>query len=531
MLPLINYKNANRMAFGLTLAVLVTVLLASYSYYQLQKAEFNRFYSMQLAQELKQSSRDLTMNARTYVVTGDARYEEKYWEIVNIRSGKSKRADGRTIALKNLMQEAGFTDYELSKLTEAEGRSNALIKTEDTAMHAVKGLFADSSGAFSIQKAPDMELARRLMHDDAYHEQVRIIMEPIHEFESALNRRTLESVESLKFRAACLQILVLILVMALFILSMVSNRSLKATLYGANKQLTSIAQKVHDMMKNLEGMANELSRNASTEASSLTQTVAAVTQTSTTISRNSASAARTAASTAEGRESAMRGKTSTENLGFLMSEINKSNHDIMNQVRDDHARLTDIVSLIREIASKTRVINEIAFQTKLLSFNAAVEAARAGDQGKGFAVVAEEVGNLAQVSGNAAKDISIILDKSIQTVENIVISTAEKVDALITQGGIHVEHGVTASRECAGILDDIVAKICSINVMAQEIANASQEQNLGMAEISKAMEAIDHTAQVNASASRQIADITSQLKTESDSIRELTETMEQLLAA
>jgi methyl-accepting chemotaxis protein len=68
-------------------------------------------------------------------------------------------------------------------------------------------------------------------------------------------------------------------------------------------------------------------------------------------------------------------------------------------------------------------------------------------------------------------------------------------------------------------------------VMAQEIANASQEQNLGMAEISKAMEAIDHSAQVNASASRQIADITSQLKAESESIRELTETMNQLLAA
>ncbi|WP_414697038.1 methyl-accepting chemotaxis protein [Oligoflexus sp.] len=214
-----------------------------------------------------------------------------------------------------------------------------------------------------------------------------------------------------------------------------------------------------------------------------------------------------------------------------MSEINQSNQDIMAQVRDDQTRLTEIVSLIREIASKTRVINEIAFQTKLLSFNAAVEAARAGEQGKGFAVVAEEVGNLAQVSGSAAKDISRILDQSTQTVEHIVASTAEKVDALIRQGGIHVEHGVTASRECAGILDDIVAKISSINVMAQEIANASQEQNLGMAEISKAMEAIDHTAQVNASASKQIADITSQLKAESESIRELTETMNQLLAA
>jgi methyl-accepting chemotaxis protein len=531
MLPVINYKHANRFGFGLTITVLITVILTTYTYYQLQTAEFSRFYSMQLANELKQSSRDLTMNARTYVVTGDSRYEDAYWKTVNIRAGKQARPDGRTIGLKSLMQEAGFTEYELGKLTDAENRSNALIQTEDKAMHAVKGLFQDSSGQFTVKRAADLELARRLMHDQNYHDQIKIIMEPIHEFEKALNQRTLDRVETLKFRALCLQVLVLVLVVSLFILSLASNRSLKATLTDANNQLDSISGQVNEMMKNLEGMANDLSKNANTEAASLTQTVAAVTQTSTTISRNSASAMKTASSTAESRESALRGKNSTENLAFLMNEIDRSNQSIMSQVQEGNLRLSEIVNLIKEIGNKTRVINEIAFQTKLLSFNAAVEAARAGDQGKGFSVVAEEVGNLAQISGNAAKEISMILEKSTATVESIIATSSEKVDAIIHQGTLRVEEGIAASRECAGLLDEIVSRITTINIMAHEIADASQEQTTGMSEITKAMDAIDHTAQANATASRQVADITSQLKTESEKIQELTKMMNQLLAA
>ena len=74
--------------------------------------------------------------------------------------------------------------------------------------------------------------------------------------------------------------------------------------------------------------------------------------------------------------------------------------------------------LISEIGNKTKVINDIVFQTKLLSFNASVEAARAGEHGKGFSVVAEEVGNLAHMSGNSAKEITQLLESSINRVNN-----------------------------------------------------------------------------------------------------------------
>lgn len=115
-----------------------------------------------------------------------------------------------------------------------------------------------------------------------------------------------------------------------------------------------------------------------------------------------------------------------------IDEISQSNDSIADQTRQNNEKINEIVKLISDIGNKTKVINEIVFQTKLLSFNASVEAVRVGEYGKGFAVVAEEVGNLAnKMSGNAAKEISSLLDESQRKTAQIVKETESKVDELI----------------------------------------------------------------------------------------------------
>jgi hypothetical protein len=91
-------------------------------------------------------------------------------------------------------------------------------------------------------------------------------------------------------------------------------------------------------------------------------------------------------------------------------EIQETNKKLVDDVLEGNRKISEIVELVKEIGNKTKVINDIVFQTKLLSFNASVEAARAGEHGKGFAVVAEEVGNLASMSGQASKEISALLE-------------------------------------------------------------------------------------------------------------------------
>ena len=90
-------------------------------------------------------------------------------------------------------------------------------------------------------------------------------------------------------------------------------------------------------------------------------------------------------------------------------------------------KLNSFGKIIDEINAKTRIIHDIVFQTKLLSFNASVEAARAGDHGKGFAVVAEEIGNLAQTSGRAAVEVDDLLKGSKVQVKEIIESTKEEI--------------------------------------------------------------------------------------------------------
>ena len=168
----------------------------------LEAAEQRRYESFKLADELRQSSDDLTRMARTYVVTGDVRYEEYFNRILEIRNGEAPRPenydgifwdlvgvsgvepapDGEPVALEELMRRANFTDLEFAKLRQAQEESNALVALEVRAMAAVKGLYADANGNYTREGPPDAALARELMHGAEYHAAKSRIMAPIAEF-------------------------------------------------------------------------------------------------------------------------------------------------------------------------------------------------------------------------------------------------------------------------------------------------------------------------------------------------------------
>ena len=147
------------------------------------------------------------------------------------------------------------------------------------------------------------------------------------------------------------------------------------------------------------------------------------------------------------------------------------------------------------------------------------EAARAGEHGKGFAVVAEEVGNLAQMSGNAAKEISDMLDSSISRVEKIVSETKTGVSTLVDEGKRKVESGVAVANQCSGLLNDIVQNVSLVSGLAQEIAVASKEQSQGVGEINKAIAQLDTVTQQNASNSQQTATAAEGLSAQADILK------------
>ena len=237
------------------------------------------------------------------------------------------------------------------------------------------------------------------------------------------------------------------------------------------------------------------------------------------IQKNAENAKRTSDLSHSSHGKAEKGKIVVQDMIKAIDDISISNNNIMNQIDDSNEKIADIVKVIAEIGNKTKVINDIVFQTKLLSFNASVEAARAGEHGKGFAVVAEEVGNLAAMSGNAAEEISAMLNGSIQKVEGIVNETKQKVGQLILDGKAKVEIGSNIAKQCGVVLNEIVENVSDVTQMANEISTACQEQAMGVQEITKAMNQLDQVTQTNASTSEEAASAAEELSSQSESLR------------
>ena len=166
--------------------------------------------SLGLADQLRHSSDDLTRMVRTYAATGDPRYKEFFYEILNIRDGKTPRpkhydyiywdfkmaepaessdVSGEAISLHKLMTRAGFSDEELLLLAEAQERSDRLVKLEETAMNAMSGRFPDKDGEFTIEKDPDRASALQLLFSKDYHQAKQEIMTPINEFLMVSDKR------------------------------------------------------------------------------------------------------------------------------------------------------------------------------------------------------------------------------------------------------------------------------------------------------------------------------------------------------
>lgn len=322
--------------------------------------------------------------------------------------------------------------------------------------------------------------------------------------------------EEAKFMVAISSMIALVLGVVFAIGTM---KSLTKTINEVIGSLAENSTQVTAAAGQIVASSEELSQAVTEQASSLEETAASIEEMSSMVQKN-ASNAQEATDLADGsKKNANRGQEVVVNMIHAIDDINASNKNIMVQINESNQQISEIVNVIKEIATKTKVINDIVFQTKLLSFNASVEAARAGDQGKGFAVVAEEVGSLAQMSGNAADEISVLLENSIQKVEIIVKSTQEKVDTLIKEGNKKVETGTRIAKECGEVLDEIVDNTAKVTKMTAEISTASKEQSLGIQEITRAMNMLDQVTQTNTASSEEAASAAEQLSAQATSLK------------
>lgn len=290
-------------------------------------------------------------------------------------------------------------------------------------------------------------------------------------------------------------------------------------------KLKTSADTVLNASSKIAASSEELSRTTNVQAASIQQTSSSIEEINSMINANSLNANQSATASEQSLASAQSGKDVVDEMIKAIDQIHQSNNTIMDQINHSNKEISDIVQLIKEIGNKTKIINDIVFQTKLLSFNASVEAARAGENGKGFAVVAEEVGKLAAISGAASVEISSMLDNSIKKVELIVANSQDKISKIMNESKANIEKGSLVASECGQVLEKIVQSAASVSHSVSEISNASKEQSFGVNEVTKAIAQLDQVTQENASNAEYSAQAAASLSHEAEQLNNLVETL------
>jgi len=250
-----------------------------------------------------------------------------------------------------------------------------------------------------------------------------------------------------------------------------NDRSAMAALRVMVGKLAEVTSQVRNTAEGVASAATQVSSSAQFMSSGTTEQATSVEETTASLEEMTASITANAENSRQMEHIATRGAQDAEMAGQAVLET---------------------VEQMQTIAEKISIIQEIAYQTNLLSLNAAIEAARAGEHGKGFAVVATEVRRLAERSQAAAKDISALAGTSVKVAER-----------------------------SGKLLSDLVPSIRRTAELVQEVTATSAEQASGVSQINQAMAQVDQATQRNAAAAEELSSTAEEMTSQAQALQAL----------
>jgi len=276
---------------------------------------------------------------------------------------------------------------------------------------------------------------------------------------------------------------------------------------NANKMVEDINNALSQVLattKMVASSANELSKDsaqivggAKSQSDKSTNVATAMEEMSATVTEIAKNSGEAANASKEARDMAVKGgdvvKKTLDGMGRIASSVERSANTIK-VLEKSSAQIGEIV----------KVIDDIADQTNLLALNAAIEAARAGEQGRGFAVVADEVRKLAEKTSKATKEIA-------DMIKGIQVDTKNAVSAM-DEGTKEGKAGVSLAIEAGAALDKIVETVKRVSDMIAQIATAAEEQSATTEEITRNIGSIAEVSKDTMTKAEASSSVTEEMK-------------------
>ncbi len=285
-----------------------------------------------------------------------------------------------------------------------------------------------------------------------------------------------------------------------------SFRLMIANLISMVKQLDISSDSLVSAANEITESAEKMNEGARNQTNNVSQVAAAITEMTSTIVESSKNAGEASEASKEQSDTATGG-------GAVVQKTITGMNTISEVVQTSADSIGKLASSAEQIGSIIEVIEDIANQTNLLALNAAIEAARAGEQGRGFAVVADEVRKLAERTGKATGEIT-------EVIKEVQEKTAEAVQGMET-GIVEVDKGRTLADEAGTSLTEIEHKSMQVLSMIEQIAAASEEQSAVAEDVAHRIEEISTVANDTASQANVSAETSFKMNQQAEDLQKI----------